>query len=94
MLSWKNIMLFMSLGDHLPKGAMISSRILLQKDVVIIPKSVRKNRMTENIDILGFTLDEEDMGNIEALDTGASLFFSHYDPKTVEFLTGLGRNKV
>ena len=79
---------------HGKSAAQVALRFLLQKDVVIIPKSVHKNRMTENIDILGFALDEEDMGNIEALDTGASLFFSHYDPKTVEFLTGLGKNKV
>ena len=79
---------------HGKSAAQVALRFLLQKDVVIIPKSVHKNRMTENIDILGFALDEEDMENIEELDTGASLFFSHYDPKTVEFLTGLGRNKV
>ena len=41
--------------------------------------------MEENFDIFDFTLSPEDMGAIEALDGGKSLFFSHYDPETVEW---------
>jgi len=57
----------------------------LQSDVVLIPKSTHKNRMEENFNVFDFALDAEDMKEIEALDTRESLFFSHYDPKTVEW---------
>ena len=65
--------------------AQTALRFLLQSDVVIIPKSTHRERMEENFDIFGFTLSPEDMGAIEALDGGKSLFFSHYDPETVEW---------
>lgn len=65
--------------------AQVALRFLLQNDVVVIPKSVHENRMKENFDVFDFTLTGEDMKKIEALDTGKSLFFSHYDPKTVEW---------
>ena len=64
---------------------------LTQEGVVVIPKSTHKERMEENFHIFDFELSEEDMNKIRALDTGKSLFFSHYDPETVEFLTGLGK---
>lgn len=44
-----------------------------------------KERMQQNFDLFDFTLSAEDMAAIEALDSGESLFFSHYDPKTVEW---------
>jgi len=50
-----------------------------------------KERMIQNIDVFDFTLEEKDMTTIQALDEGESLFFSHYDPATVEMLTGLHR---
>ena len=59
-------------------------RFLLQSGVVLIPKSVHKNRMEENFNIFDFSLTEDEMKTLEALGTGASLFFSHYDPQTVE----------
>ena len=65
--------------------AQTALRFLLQSDVVIIPKSTHRERMEENFDIFDFTLSPEDMGAIEALDGGKSLFFSHYDPETVEW---------
>lgn len=65
--------------------AQVALRFLLQNDVVVIPKSVHENRMKENFDVFDFTLTGEDMKKIEALDTGKSLFFSHYDPETVEW---------
>lgn len=57
--------------------------------MVIIPKSVHKNRMQQNFDLFDFTLSTEDMAAIEALDSGESLFFSHYDPKTVEWFISI-----
>ena len=64
-------------------------RFLLQSDVVIIPKSTHKDRMQQNFDLFDFALTAEDMATIEALDGGESLFFSHYDPKTVEWFMSI-----
>ena len=57
-------------------------RWLLQRDVIIIPKTVRKERMKENIDLFDFTLDEEDMHAIATLDTGKSLILDDQDLET------------
>ena len=70
-------------------AAQTALRFLLQSDVVIIPKSVHKERMQQNFDLFDFTLTPEDMAKIEALDGGESLFFSHYDPKTVEWFMSI-----
>lgn len=70
---------------HKKSVAQVALRFLLQSDVVLIPKSTHKNRMEENFNVFDFALDAGDMKEIESLDTGESLFFSHYDPKTVEW---------
>lgn len=72
-------------------AAQVALRYLIQNGVVVIPKSTHKERMIQNFDVFGFTLADEDMAAVKALDEGESLFFSHYDPATVEFLTGLGK---
>lgn len=78
------------IGDrHGKTVAQTALRFLLQSDVVLIPKSTHKNRMEENFDVFDFTLSEDEMKEIEALDTGKSLFFSHYDPTTVEWFMTL-----
>lgn len=66
-------------------AAQTALRFLIQSGVVAIPKSVHRERMEENFQIFDFALTEEEMQKIRALDTGESLFFSHYDPKTVEW---------
>lgn len=66
-------------------------RFLIQSGVVVIPKTTHKERMIENISVFDFELSDDDMKKIEALDTKESLFFSHYDPATVEMLTGMGK---
>ena len=71
--------------------AQVALRYLLQRGVALIPKSTHKERMKQNMDIFNFSLTEEDMAIIRQLDTKQSLFFSHYDPQTVEFITSLGR---
>lgn len=71
--------------------AQIALRFLLQSGVVVIPKSTYKERMEENFNVFDFTLDDEDMRKIEALDGGESLFFSHYDPQTVEWFMSFGK---
>ncbi len=72
-------------------AAQIALRFLLQSGVVVIPKSTHKERMVQNFDVFDFALDEKDMKTMNALDEGESLFFSHYEPATVEMLTGLHR---
>ena len=72
-------------------AAQVALRYLLQSDVVVIPKSIHKERMIENFDVFDFSLSEEDMDLIAKLDENESLFFSHYDPATVEMLTSLHR---
>lgn len=69
--------------------AQTALRFLLQSDVILIPKSTHENRMKENFDIFDFELDADEMKRIEALDTGKSLFFSHYDPETVEWFMSI-----
>ncbi|MCD8037197.1 MAG: aldo/keto reductase [Clostridiales bacterium] len=70
-------------------AAQIALRFLLQSDVVVIPKSVHKNRMEENFNVFDFALTDDEMKKIEALDGGESLFFTHYDPKTVEWFMSI-----
>lgn len=67
-------------------------RWLIQRNVIIIPKSVRKDRMVENLNIFDFKLDMEDMDKIAALDTKESLFFSHRDPKIVKWIGAMKRD--
>ena len=69
--------------------AQVALRFMLQLGVVLIPKSTHENRMKENIDVFDFELTDEKMKKIEALDTGKSLFFSHYDPETVEWFMSI-----
>lgn len=70
-------------------SAQVALRFLIQSDVVVIPKSVHKERMIQNFDVFDFALDSVDMEAIRKLDEGESLFFSHYDPAIVEMLAGL-----
>lgn len=71
--------------------AQTALRFLLQSGVVVIPKSTHKERMAENFNVFDFTLTAEDMAQLEALDTAQSLFFSHYDPQTVEWFMSVAK---
>jgi 2,5-diketo-D-gluconate reductase A len=62
-------------------------RWIFQRGIASLAKSVRKERMKENLDILDFELSQEEMVQIAALDTATSAFFSHRDPAMVEWLT-------
>jgi 2,5-diketo-D-gluconate reductase A len=71
---------------HDKSVAQVVLRWLTQRDVVVIPKSVRVERMEENLAIFGFAMTDEEMTRIADLDTGGSMFFDHRDPKMVEWL--------
>ncbi|MDP4510207.1 aldo/keto reductase [Nonomuraea sp. G32] len=69
--------------------AQVVLRWLVQRDVVVIPKSVRADRMAENFDVFDFELTDDQMSRIAALDAGSSLFFDHRDPGVVSRLGNL-----
>lgn len=74
------------LGDKYNKTvAQVILRWQLQRGIVVIPKSTHKERMAQNLDLFDFTLTNEDMQAIAALDTKTSSFFSHQDPAMVEW---------
>ena len=75
------------IGDaHGKSAAQIVLRWLIQRDIVTIPKSVRRERMEQNLDVFDFTLTDDEMARIATMDTGASLFFDHRDPAMVSWL--------
>lgn len=63
-------------------------RWLLQRGIVVIPKSVHKNRMVENINVFDFELTSDEMNALNSLDKGESQFFDHRDPKVIEQIFG------
>lgn len=79
--------ILVSIGEKYGKTpAQVALRFLIQLGIVVIPKSVRVERMKENLDVFDFHLAEEDMTAISTLDQKKSLFFSHQDPEWVDFL--------
>jgi 2,5-diketo-D-gluconate reductase A len=77
---------------HGKSVAQVILRWLTQRGIVVIPKSVRRERMAENFDIFGFELEVDDMKAIRSLDTATSLFFDHRDPAMVKSLSEAKRN--
>ncbi len=65
--------------------AQVMLRWNIQRGIVVIPKSVHRERMAENFNVFDFSLTDEDMTAIAALDKKESSFFSHYDPAMVEW---------
>ncbi|MBR3558590.1 MAG: aldo/keto reductase [Bacteroidales bacterium] len=72
-------------GKSIPQVAL---RWLLQRGVIIIPKSTHKERMAENLNIFDFELTADDMAQIQTLDTGKSLFFDHHDAEVTKMFMG------
>ncbi|MDM8153642.1 aldo/keto reductase [Bacteroides gallinaceum] len=82
-----------AIGEKYGKSvAQTALRFLIQRDVVVIPKSTHKERMEQNLDVFDFSLSAEDMEAIGKLDKGESLFFSHYTPETVKWLANFGKD--
>jgi 2,5-diketo-D-gluconate reductase A len=79
--------LLAEIGDaHGKTVAQVVLRWLIQRDVVTIPKSVRRERMKQNLDVFDFALTDQEMARIATMDTGASVFFDHRDPAMVSSL--------
>ena len=70
-------------------AAQVALRYLIQRDIVVIPKTVKKDRMIQNFSVFDFELSEDDMKEILKLDKKESLFLSHFDPETVKFLINI-----
>ena len=83
---FENALLLSIAGKHHKTVAQVILRWLIQGDVVVIPKSVRKERIVENFSVFDFELSQEEMASISTLDTKASLFLDHRDPATVRRL--------
>ena len=82
-----------AIGEKYGKSvAQVVLRWQLQRGIVCIPKSTRRERMEQNFRVFDFTLSQEDMDAIAALDTNTSSFFDHRDPAVVERLAGTVRN--
>lgn len=69
--------------------AQVILRWLIQRGVVVIPKSIHKDRLKQNFEVFNFELTNEDMQNIKMLDKGESQFFSHTDYETAKWLTNV-----
>lgn len=78
------------IGNQYGKSvAQVTLRWLIQRNIVVIPKSVTPSRIAENIDVFDFELTEKDMNAIAQLNTNTSSFFDHRDPERVKWFGGL-----
>lgn len=78
-----------AIGDRYQKSiAQVILRWLLQRKVVSLAKSIKRERMEENFNIFDFSLTQEDMDLINSIDRKESIFFNHQDPDTVERFAG------
>ena len=84
---FQNELLLSIAGKYNKSVAQVILSWMTQRKVVVIPKSVRKDRIVENFNIFDFELSIEDMNAILSLDTKTSLFFDHRDPEKVKWLS-------
>ena len=83
---FQNELLLSIAARHNKSVAQVILRWLVQREIVVLSKSVRKERMIENISVFDFELSTEDMTAIRTLDTKTSSFFDHRDPQMVKWL--------
>ena len=84
---FKNALLRSISAKHGKTVAQVILRWLVQRGVVVIPKSVRRERMAENLAVFDFELDDAELASITTLDTKTSSFFDHRDPAIVKWLS-------
>ena len=83
---FQNELLLSIAAKHKKSVAQVILRWLLQRGIIALAKSTRKERMIENISVFDFELNAEDMAAITTLDTKTSSFFDHRDPEMVKWL--------
>jgi 2,5-diketo-D-gluconate reductase A len=84
---FQNPMLAAVAAKHGKSIGQVVLRWLIQRNIAVLAKTVRRERMLENLDVFDFTLDEDDMAGIATLETGTSQFFSHRDPAIVKWMS-------
>lgn len=78
---------FLEIGAKYGKtAAQVALRNLLQRDIIVIPKTVSRERMVQNADVFDFELSDEDQEKLSKLDTGKSFIFDHRSPALVKWL--------
>jgi diketogulonate reductase-like aldo/keto reductase len=83
---FQNELLLSIAAKHKKSVAQVILHWLLQRGIIVLSKSIRKERMIENISVFDFELSAEDMAAITTLDTKTSSFFDHRDPEKVKWL--------
>jgi 2,5-diketo-D-gluconate reductase A len=83
---FQNELLLSIAAKHNKSVAQVILRWVIQRGIIALAKSSRKERMVENINVLDFELSDEDLAAIATLDTKTSSFFDHRDPKMVKWL--------
>jgi 2,5-diketo-D-gluconate reductase A len=86
---FKNELLLSLSKKHGKSVAQVILRWLIQREVIVIPKSVHKERIVENFNVFDFELNREDMDEIATLDRKVSIFFDHRDPEMVKWLCSM-----
>ena len=76
-------------AKHGKTSAQVMLRWNIQRGVIVIPKSTHIERMKENFDVFDFSLSDEEMNRISALDKNKSSFFSHTNPEMVEWFVNM-----
>ena len=83
---FQNAMLQDIATSHGKSIGQVVLRWLIQRNIAALAKTVRRERMAENLDVFDFSLSDADMAAIATLETGTSSFFSHRDPAIIEWM--------